>query len=98
MNDIPEKELDIHFSIGFLQEWLKDAPIQVKQYLDHIISGVDYYRQKLKDSEEDLEILTTRYNQLTALSAGYIQLIQEQRQQIETFQIEEQRPFHQKEE
>lgn len=94
----PEKELDIHFSIGFLQEWLKDAPSQVMQYLEQVVSGVDYYRQKLKDSEEDLEILTTRYNQLTALSAGYIQLIQEQRQQIETFQIEEQRPFHQKEE
>ena len=98
MNDIPKKELDIHFSIGFIQEWLKDAPGQVNEYFNDIISGVDYYRQKLKDSEEDLQILTTRYNQLTALSAGYLQLIQEQRQQIETFQIEEQRPYHQKEE
>jgi hypothetical protein len=89
-----DQELDIHFAIGFVREWLRTAPEQVIQHLDEIISGVDYYRQKYNTLDEDYQILNKRYNDLTALSAGYLQMIQEQKSQIDQLLIDSQRDLH----
>jgi hypothetical protein len=92
-----DQELDIHFAIGFVREWLRTAPEQVIQHLDEIISGVDFYRQKHKLLDEDYQILNKRYNDLTALSAGYLQMIQEQRSQMDQLLIDSQRDLHKQE-
>ena len=92
-----DQELDIHFAIGFVREWLRTAPEQVIQHLDEIISGVEYYRQKHNTLNEDYQILNKRYNDLTALSAGYLQMIQEQRSQMDQLLIDSQRDLHKQE-
>lgn len=98
MSEPTKAEMDIHYAIGFLLEWVKDAPAQVKDNLDQVISGVDYYSQKLKFSEEDYQTLNKRYNDLTALTAGYLAMIQQQKEQIDQLLIDSQRDFHRKEE
>lgn len=93
---VSEQELDISYAGAFLKEWLKDAPEQVKINLNTVIDGVKLYRDKYFTEAEDFAGLQARYNELTGLTAGYLQLIQQQRQLLDEVLIEQQRDLHKK--
>lgn len=92
--ELSEKELDISHVQGFLEEWLKNEPVVVKENLQTLIDGVEYYRKKCLDAQEDYSKVLEDYNRLTALSAGYLQHISQQKEQIDGLLIETQREFH----
>lgn len=96
--ELNEKELNIAYSQGMLEGVLKNAPPAVKSALEDLVTGVAHYKQKYDEQKQDFDNLQSNYNNLTALSAGYLQLIQELRQQNESLLIETQREFHQREE
>lgn len=89
-----EQELDISLAQGFIEEWLKDAPTAAKDNLKILIEGVSFYRQRYLDVQEDFIRLQENYNHLTALSAMYLQDIQQQRKQIDAMLIDSQSEFH----
>lgn len=88
------EELDISWARGFLDEWLKDAPPAVKENLDVLTGGVSYYRDKFLAIQEDHAKLQESYNQLTALSASYLGLLNQQKEQIDGLLADSQREFH----
>jgi hypothetical protein len=92
--ELTEQELDISMAVGFLNEWLKDAPQAVKDNLKVLSDGVKFYREKYTDTLDDYTTLSVRYSDLTSLSAGYLELIRQQRDQIDQQLIESQREFH----
>jgi hypothetical protein len=92
MKPVQEKEKDIAFSQGFLETWLIGSPPQVKEHLQTISNGVTYYRDKYIEVQEDLEDALKRYADLTVLSSGYLQLIQQQKELLERAPIEEADP------
>lgn len=94
MEPLNEKELDISHVQGFLEEWLKNEPAAVKENLKTLIDGVAYYRKKYLDAQEDYSKVLEDYNRLTALSAGYLQHISQQKEQIDGLLIDSQREFH----
>lgn len=87
-------EQDISFAQGFIEEWLKDSPAQVKEHLKVLADGVVFYREKFLVVEEDYTKLLDRYNQLTALSSNYLAALSQQKEQIDSLLIETQREFH----
>src|SRR5271163_3536257 len=76
-----QKEKDIAYAQGFLGGWAPKETI-VKEWLGVLISGVDYYREKCEAINEDYQGLLVKFNQLTSMSAGYLQLIQEHKDLI----------------
>ncbi|VVB52784.1 Uncharacterised protein [uncultured archaeon] len=84
------KEQDYAYSRGFLEEWLKSSPTQVTENLNILFEGLELYRDGYND-------LLKKYNELTALSATYLSLIQQQKAIIDQQLIESQREFHQRE-
>jgi hypothetical protein len=94
---LSEKELSVSYSQGMLEGVLKNAPAPVSAALEDLVSGVAYYKQKYDDMKQDFDNLQSNYNNLTALSAGYLQLMQQQKDQIDQLLIEQQRPYHQQE-
>jgi len=93
INALTEPEQDYSFSQGFLEEWLKDAPKQIKDHLATLISGVSGYREKYLASQEDYNKLLVQYNQLIATGAQYLQFIQQQKEQLDEALIREQRAY-----
>lgn len=91
---LSEKELDISHVQGFLEEWLKNEPVQVKDALNVLIQGVEHYRQKYLDAQEDYNVLSENYSRLTSLSAQYLQHAQQQKEQLDQFLADDQREFH----
>jgi dsDNA-binding SOS-regulon protein len=89
---------DISFATGFIEEWLKNAPAQVKEHLRVLADGVTLYREMYGNAKDDYDSLLDRYNQLTALSANYLQMIKEQREQMNSLLADGQREFHKAEE
>lgn len=85
---------DISFAQGFIEEWLKDAPDPVKEHLNVLVDGVAFYREKYIIAQEDYDRLQNNYNQLTALSASYLGLLEQQKEEINGLLIETQREFH----
>jgi hypothetical protein len=94
VEQLNEKELDISHVQGFLEEWLKDEPVVVKENLQTLIDGVAHYRQRYLDGQEDYARLLENYNRLAGLSAQYLQQAQQQKEQMDQFLIEDQREFH----
>lgn len=94
--ELSEQELEVGYAGAFLEEWLKDAPAQVKDHLKAILDGVALYRQMYFTAQEDFAGLQARYNELVALSAGYLQLVQQQKQLLDEALIEIQRDLHKK--
>lgn len=98
IQELSEQELDISYSAEFVKVWLDGAkpptPGQVIENLAVVVNGVALYRKKFLDAQEDHDILLARYNELTALTANYVQVIAELRQQNEGLLIETQREFH----
>ena len=97
MPELSEQELDISYCKAFLEEWLKSAPIPVKDSLKTLVDGVAFYRDKYTTVKDDYDILLERYTQLPGLSAGYLQLLQSQKVQIDVLLMEDQREFHKQE-
>jgi uncharacterized coiled-coil DUF342 family protein len=90
---ITDEERDISFSMGFLEEWLKDAPSQIHEHLKIISDAIDFYRQKYTDAQEDAESIRDKYNQLTALTSQYLQHIQQQKETIDQLLSEQQKSY-----
>jgi len=102
-NEVNDKEMDIAYAGSFLQEWAygEKEPTVKLQLVDNVevlVNGVTYYREKYFVAKEDYQNLLDKYNQLTALSAGYLNLMNQQKQQIDQFLIEGQRDLHKTEE
>jgi hypothetical protein len=77
-----EKEKDIAYAQGFLGSWVpKEAP--VREWLAVLIAGVDHYKAKCDAIRQDYQDLLMKYNQLTALSAGYLQHMGQQKELID---------------
>lgn len=95
LKPLTNAEEDYGFSEGFLREWLKNAPKQVVDHLDTLIAGISAYREKYLTAQEVNKDTQDRYNQLTVLSAQYLQQIQQQKQQIDQLLVESQKDFHQ---
>lgn len=92
-----EVEKDYAYSLGFIQEWLKDAPAQVREHLTIVESAVSGYRESYVSAQEDYTKLNDLYTKLTALSAGYLETMRQQREQIGQLLAEQQEEFHTKE-
>ncbi len=98
LNQLSNEELDLSYAIGFVEAWNEKAPEQVKQNFKLVTDGVKLYRDKYVAAQQDVIDLRQKYNDLTALSANYLAVIQQLRQQIDGLLIETQREFHHKEE
>jgi hypothetical protein len=82
-----EKEKDIAYAQGFLGGWApKEQP--VREWLAVLIAGVDHYKAKCEAINADYQELLVKYNQLTAMSAGYLQLVGQQKELIDQHQVE----------
>lgn len=86
-------EQDYSFSQGFIEEWLKDAPTQVKEHLQTLAAGITAYREKYVSAQEDYDKLLQQYNQLMATSAQHLQFSQQLKQQLDEALIREQRTY-----
>ena len=77
-----EKEKDIAYAQGFLGGWApKEQP--VREWLAVLIAGVDHYRAKCEAINADYQELLLKYNNLTAVSAGYLQFMGQQKEIID---------------
>ena len=90
MPELTQKEKDIAYAQGFIGAWIETAPAIVKSRAAHgkewivvLIDGVDHYREKCAAINEDYQSLLTKFNQLTAMSAGYLQLVGQQKELID---------------
>ena len=92
-----EKELDFGYAEGFLIEWLKGSPAQVKEHLDVLVEAIKFYKGKLADAETDLRNANDKYSALMLQSAQYLELLGQQKELIDQNLIENQREFHTKE-
>ena len=96
LNPVTKVQKDYGYSQGFLEEWLKSAPPQVKQHLETLVKGIEHYRNKYLQTQEELAQRQRDYSNLAGLSASYLQQIQQQKEQLDEFLIEEQKPLHQR--
>jgi len=99
IQELSEKELDISYAQGLLEAFLDEkllgtAYSTVQENLKTLVNGVEHYREKYLLIQQDYISLLEKYNQLTALSSGYLQLMQQQKEQIDGLLIEQQREFH----
>jgi hypothetical protein len=98
LQPLTEAERDYAYSEGLLQAWLDKTPEPArKQLLEHlqIMAGaISAYREKYIGIQADYERLQTLYNNLMAASAQYLQVMQQQKEQIDQQLIEQQREFH----
>jgi hypothetical protein len=82
MSEQLEKEKDIAYAQGFLGGWApKEQP--VREWLAVLIAGVDHYRAKCEAINADYQELLLKYNNLTAVSAGYLQFMGQQKEIID---------------
>jgi hypothetical protein len=91
---LTEQQQDFSYSQGFLEEWLKDAPAQVKGHLETLVSGLTFYRDRYTAAIQDTDTLRLQYNTLTAQSAQYLQMIQQQKELIDQQLIDSQKDLH----
>jgi len=103
LNPVTESEQDVSYSIGFLEHWFADdtkltnlAKLQLLGHVKTLAEGIKMYRDKYLQTQEDLLKVRQDYNNLTGLSASYLQLLDQQKQQLDQYLIEEQRPIQQK--
>lgn len=94
LKELTDRDKDIFMAVGFLETWLTSEPAQVKENLGLVSAGVKEYRQLYVQQQELNVDLQTKYNDLTAVSAGYLAEIQNLRQQMEELLVETQRPTH----
>lgn len=100
LQPLEEMENEIAFSEGFLENWLRtgNAPPQVLEHLQKLSNGVKFYREKFVSAQEDAADTRTRYDQLTAQTAQYLEHMQQQKDHIDQLLIDQQREFHHHEE
>lgn len=94
LNALSDDELDLSYALGFVEAWNEKAPEQVKENLKLIAEGIMLYRKKYIAAQEDVIDLRKKYNDLTALSAQYLEVIQQLRDQVAGLLVETQREFH----
>jgi hypothetical protein len=100
IKDLTEKELDTAYAEGLLGGVLENANASetIKEAFNSLVAGAAGYREKYIAVQMDYDSLLEKYNQLTALTSNYLQVIQELRQQVDGLLVETQREFHRKEE
>jgi hypothetical protein len=96
LKELSEVEQDVAYARGFVEEWLKDAPAQVKENFQLVSSGINIYREKYLAVQEDYTVLLQRYNALTVQAAQYLEFSRQQKELLDQHLTEEQREFHQK--
>jgi chromosome segregation ATPase len=91
-----EVEKNFAYAEGFVENYLKlqKSPVQVLEQLRTLTEGVQYYRDKVSQAEEDLNKLQTLYNSLTAQSAQYLEFMRQQKETIDQHLIDTQRDLH----
>ena len=98
MDPLTEQQLDISFAQGLLEGWVdgekEPTRTTLRENLKQLTDGIDMYRTSLQTVKTDYALLLERYNNLTSLSAQYLGLISELRQQNQDLLIETQREFH----
>lgn len=96
IQQLNEAELDYGYSEGFLREWLKDAPAQVKEHLTIMANGISYYREKYVSAQEEYTRLNDVYAKVSAQSLEVLKIMQQQTDRINETErlIEEQRDQH----
>lgn len=96
MKQLTAVEQDYSFSQGFIEEWLKDAPKQVKEHLAILIEGISSYREKYVSIQEDYTKLQGEYNRLMATSAQHLEFMSQQKLQLDEALIREQSAYREK--
>ena len=91
---LTEPELDYGYAQGFLVEWLKNSPPQVKEHLQILVDGINFYKDKVRTLEQDLETTNGRYNALTAQTAQYLDLMAQQKDLLDQTLMDNQREHH----
>lgn len=88
---LTDQDKKIAYSDGFLEIWLIDnkVPVEVMEQFKILASGVERYRDLATALEEDLVKLRDNYNQLTVVSAQYLQFINEQKGMIDQYAAKE---------
>jgi hypothetical protein len=94
VKQLTEVEQDYAFSFGFIEEWLKDAPSQVKEHLATLTAGITAYREKYIAIQEDFDRLQQEYNRLMATSAQHLEFMRQQKEQLDEALVREQRAYH----
>ena len=95
LKPLTEQDNNIGYAIGFVGEWMgPNAPLQVEEHFKLIVQGVKDYRDKYIDEQINFANLQTKYNELTAVSAGYLAEIQRLPLELDEQLVEDQRPFH----
>jgi hypothetical protein len=93
MSNLLDKDQDYAYSQGFLDEWLKDAPLQVKEHLKILVDGIDAYRDNYTTIQEKLDTLQEQHNQLLIASAQYLHLNQQLQRQLDESLAREQKSY-----
>jgi len=93
MSNLLDKDQDYAYSQGFLDEWLKDAPSQVKEHLKILVDGIDSYRDNYATVQQKLDELQQQYNQALIASAQYLHLNQQLQQQLDEALAREQNNY-----
>jgi trans-aconitate methyltransferase len=101
MTTLAEVEKDFAYSQGFLETWVETEtnPVvknHLKEHLENVLKGFTFYREKFTTTADALEILRGHHNTLTATSAQYLQVIQQQKELIDQQLVDSQKEFHQK--
>lgn len=96
IRQITEVEQDYSFSQGFIEEWLKDSPKQVKEHLAILIAGIAAYREKYIAIQEDYTKLLDQYNRLMATSAQHLEFMSQQKLQLDEALTREQAAYRTK--
>jgi hypothetical protein len=99
LQPLTDAEKDYAYSQGVLEGWLeKLEPPKVKkeltEHLSILIAASSSYREKYLSIQEDYDRLLKQYNMLMGTSAQYLEVMQQQKEQIDQQLIEQQREFH----
>jgi hypothetical protein len=99
LKPLHEVESDFAYSKGFLESWVdgekdEDVKKHLKENLTKVVAGMSWYRENYVSIQEQLAHLRNQYNALTATSAQYLQMIQQQKEMIDQQLVETQKEFH----
>jgi hypothetical protein len=94
VSNVSDTELDVAFDEGFLREWLANEPVRVKESLQTLISGLQYYRDKAEADRTNYLELQGKYNALMVQSAQHLEFMQQQRELLDETLTNQQREFH----
>ena len=94
LTPLDDKAKAASFAQGFLENWAKNEPPQLRDYLTDLVNGLDYWRQKYYAIVEDYQKLNANYTNLTVAHGQLLQEAQFLRDQNTELLVESQKEFH----